>query len=352
MFTWLKVALTCLSIIMSFACQPASEEEKLCDPKKEKCDRDPLFSGTEAFADWNSYNGESTDLFEMVLDLDSLEKPETEVLSKEKLQAKMNTFESLYLPAEDYNVAIEEMLLAANSEGEGTELEDCLLEATKTGTTVKARGEEYLIAIDIDTTDCWDATVEEGGVVSKLEDVTYQKNTYVQCLGSDFSSLDGASFADLQANVGKLKCEQQVSRAETSVEVFAFSTTVVGIKQKYTKTKKTALLGENGRSCQRFKSGDKIQYENGCTFYEVDTWDGELGGVLKSKDNEGQYATFSAQDLVKTDDTHKWFGSGAFDITINDWTGKATYLDGTTEPTWTLTNGTDTVTGPESESIY
>jgi len=352
MFSRLKVTLATASFVLSMACQPAPEEEKECDPKKEKCEKDALFSGTEAFADWNTYNGESTDLFDMLHDIDDLSKPKVETLTADKLKSKVSETESLYFPAEKYSVSIEQMLLTEESEGESSELEDCLLAAAKKGTTVKAKGEEYLIVVDIDTTDCWDANVEEAGVVSKLEEVVYKKNTYVQCLGSDFSSLDGASFADLQANVSKLKCEQQVSRAETSSEIFAFSTTVVGIKQKYTITKKSALLGENGRSCQRYKSGDKIQYENGCTFYEVETVDGELAGALKSKGEEGKYLAFVSKDLVKTDDSHQWFGSGTFDVTINNWTGKVTYTDGTKEPTWSLTNGTDTVTGPDSESDF
>ena len=40
-----------------------------------------------------------------------------------------------------------------------------------------------------------------------------------------------------------------------------------------------------------------------------------------------------------------WYAGGYFDVIYNNWTGKVTYKDEKTAPTYTLTNGTDTITG-------
>ncbi len=41
----------------------------------------------------------------------------------------------------------------------------------------------------------------------------------------------------------------------------------------------------------------------------------------------------------------RWYAGGYFDVIYNNWTGKVTYKDEKTAPTYTLTNGTDTITG-------
>lgn len=71
----------------------------------------------------------------------------------------------------------------------------------------------------------------------------------------------------------------------------------------------------------------------------------EVNGVASSAAGGESFAKFTYRDLVESVADAPWYAGGGFDVTLGNWQGSIIYTDAATAPTYTLTNGSETLTG-------
>lgn len=210
---------------------------------------------------------------------------------------------------------------------------DCLGDAFSS-IAVTADGDTLTVNVDMNMAACLQSTLGQGsdGVtmsISKALMSVYIENT---CMGADLSSYDGKKMSEME---DPPECDNNLLLMNMKAEM-AWTMTADGETVDMSTTSVTATGTAANEPCLTTKSGENYA-QDGCveTFMSVNA---------DSSSNE--YSKYTHKSLKWVDSTQNtWYSSGSIEVELNDWTGSVTFRGADINPLYTMTYGTETISG-------
>jgi hypothetical protein len=218
--------------------------------------------------------------------------------------------------------------------GEGEEEVDCFGDGFSK-VKVSAAGEKVSVDVNLDLTGClkklW--SQEQDGVsadISKAKLAIYIEQT---CVGLDLSSYDGKSLEEMETPP---ECGTTYMLMNMKSEMLGSMSANGQTTEINSVTVNSVASGAN-EPCFTKKTGETLE-EDGCV--EIYKSVGGEGSV----DNE--YSRYWHKNLTWTDsEKNSWYTSGSIDVDLNGWSGSVSFQGATTNPSYTMNNGSETVNG-------
>lgn len=233
--------------------------------------------------------------------------------------------------------------------------DDCTGDAIDT-LVVKADADSLTVDGSIDLKTCMVAQLNDNAVATATVELASMKIAFaIACPGSDFSSYNGKTMAAISddPNIEHL-CEAGPTRTSLANHELKMNYTTTTTAETLTISTKNTIRSLHSSSsptntaCTSTLAGNTWTTDTGCTAIsrlissKITTTTGQ---ATKTEDSE-DYTKLVMTNLTENNDsTSKWFTGGKFDVTFNDWTGSVTYTNATTAPTYSLTRGSETLTG-------
>jgi hypothetical protein len=165
------------------------------------------------------------------------------------------------------------------------------------------------------------------------------------CDNQDFSSFDGKTYGELALSQEAV-CASS-TKIDTLLQIKITLAATAGTKFNYEKQLFIGHSTAEGQPCTSTIDGSELKHADGCLFTNRD-----LDSIYKvngtSDPDEGteDFTQLETSSLVSSSGSDNvWFQSGKMKATLNNWTGDVTYVNPTTAPTYSITNGTETATG-------
>jgi hypothetical protein len=216
--------------------------------------------------------------------------------------------------------------------------------------TAKLHADKVNIEIDAKF-DLMDCSMGDTVTLSKAE---LKFRMWIGCPDGDVEDLDGKTL--LQASEVETDCGEHMDHQV----MFNFS-----LDMDYTTTVETqageqiniavdtlsidALQTASGKPCEQNHSGSTYTLSDRCQTVEKYT---SLSNVVgsTSQGSMEDYTRLGFRSLTVEDSGDPtWYSSGSMDVVVNNWTGSLTFGGATTAPTYSLTDGTNTVEGTIGE---
>ncbi|RYZ55797.1 MAG: hypothetical protein EOP07_13540 [Proteobacteria bacterium] len=201
-------------------------------------------------------------------------------------------------------------------------------------TTISVVGNSLRVARTFNTAQCYIDFLNGIGAINSTVAASASVYSEIVCTGVDVSSFNGTKAQDFDPNT---ICVNGYSYLEniraTSNATANYQGQPVTIAYSSISAKSTA----DNQPCV-VTVGLSGFYETGCIEIEsvIDTGTEPYVDYLKR----------THKDLVwSKEPTTDWYTSGSMDLAINNWTGAITYSGATSSPTYSLSNGTETLTG-------
>jgi hypothetical protein len=230
---------------------------------------------------------------------------------------------------------------------------------------VAEAGENSLkVEADIDMSDCFKTMMGTGDDGPKMtwETVTasMQIGMGLGCDGGDFSDYDGKTLGELTEDDGSIEgiCADGEARTfllnMAMVSAATATFTMEGQEHKFEMEMRnydaeaTADVGpcEDTRDGSTWTFGTCLSVSRSVDVKQLVDGEQRNGATANVED----YSKIVRVGVTGADDkTTRYYASGSFDVTINNWNGTVTNVDGATAPTYKLSNGDETITGTVGE---
>jgi hypothetical protein len=197
----------------------------------------------------------------------------------------------------------------------------------------KAAGDTAILDYSVNLTSCLQAVYQEEISEATISLSHALASFYIQqtCTGQDLSSLDGKKLSEVE----EPQCDNSLITFNTKMDV-AGVIEFQGQSVDLTSISIGSTSTANNEPCTITRSGTTSTMADGCQEIQI-----SISG--DGADNE--YVRFAGKGLTWVDSTaNTWYGTGSFDLELNDWTGALTYSAGAA-PQYSLSRGTETLTG-------
>ncbi len=169
----------------------------------------------------------------------------------------------------------------------------------------------------------------------------YEYSTTFSCDKGDLTAANGKIFQVLVAETNTLCPASEnaywISKLKTEVKF-----TNTADKASYHLTTSWTTSSEDGGPCKGVYEND-VGTDDGCIDLSKTTAVSvtDAGGTVILKDKTITYEKFVSKNLKSTraDVTSKYYSSGKYLLTLNNWTGEVNYVGKDTSPVWSLSNG-------------
>lgn len=231
--------------------------------------------------------------------------------------------------------------------------EVCYIEKLNTF-KVTAKGDRISLGGMADMADCFKTAFSK---VFETYSVTAEVKLFVEqtCKDIDLTSFDGKTFSEIAKN-NELECPSATSATELSNTALSiiFSGTVKGQKLEMDFDILIATMTADGKPCESTRTADTIIMTDGCLSVSLNTNKKyRVNGDVHASEGKQKYQKLEFSSIIEKDDkTSLFYSSGVIKFTLNDWMGNVTYTAADVEPSYSVTNGADTITGkvPETRS--
>lgn len=234
----------------------------------------------------------------------------------------------------------------SETETDNTAIDEQCIEEIK---SIKASATSSLLTLagTINVTSC----VKLDGLTESLNSGLLEINMTVSCDGVDLSKYDGNTFDELS---GKDICPDSISYKRYigvrsyikflgSISQIPFQIEMVGAN---------LVQSNDGGPCEaNYESSSSTILDN-CqdiskTYYKTYS----INGESQEKSKKYSYFRTNSKSLkFRNESAVKWYDSGSMDIVSGDWTGTMTFTGGSVNPSYSITNGIETVDGTLSKS--
>lgn len=228
---------------------------------------------------------------------------------------------------------------------EFTEDDDCvgkLMNEQK----VTSYGAYVGVGVEIDVTQCFKELQKDPA--TKSLSVMLRLALQAGCDNQDFTSFDGKTMGEVAA-LDKSSCQNATQRNQlfnlrllTKIKSSQDGVEYDGENIAYS-VKATA----DGKPCTETVKLNALQITDGCLITERNFWSGmKVNGKPTDKEGTEDFTQLEMVGITSAaGDSNAWYQSGKMKTTLNNWTGDVTYSSTTTPPTYSLTNGSETLTG-------
>lgn len=230
-------------------------------------------------------------------------------------------------------------------------------DVTITDDVITAKGPDISFHMNIDFSACLEAQFEKSGMFKSIDRSSAYVNGYYEssCPGADYSTFDGKTVstlllgaedgvADPESATACLKGSavfSSLSKLALSTDFAATLTDEAAAKAKVASLAVAireieATMGDDGLPCRFVGSEGTTTVEN-CSYKKRKTTDGSDGShevILTKAEITGMEGNASNRYLTE----------GELPLRVNEWSGAIT-LDGTASPGWTLSNGSEALSG-------
>jgi hypothetical protein len=165
------------------------------------------------------------------------------------------------------------------------------------------------------------------------------------CDNQDFSSFDGKTYGELAQSLDAV-CNSS-TKINNLLQVRMILAATAGTKFSYEKRVFIGHASAAGQPCTSSIDGSDLKHADGCLFTDRDLESiYKVNGASDPDEGTEDFTQLETSSLVSSSGADSvWFKSGKMKATINNWTGDVTYVNPTTAPNYSITNGTDTATG-------
>lgn len=210
---------------------------------------------------------------------------------------------------------------------------DCLL-STLYSVPVSASGDTLTLDVALNFSKCIEESFSEifPGAKTNVNKATVGFYIALTCTGQDLSSLNGKTLGDIPST----PCEgdeKSLSNSKTEVDI---SISIEGQVRTMANVNYNVVGTLTNEPCATSSSGEEKSTSNDCVFISKT--------IPIGFEEDSEYIKIAHRDLKWTDSGEKsWFTSGAMDLTFNNWTGSVEFHGPLENPTYSMTDGTETV---------
>ncbi|MEZ4742461.1 MAG: hypothetical protein R3B45_08445 [Bdellovibrionota bacterium] len=162
---------------------------------------------------------------------------------------------------------------------------------------------------------------------------------FESALSEQLSACTSASKTSLLAN----------SRLIMDMEIYLFGKNRVQIEST------SATHQKDGSACERVVEDGKVVYKTECLRDKKQIKTGQVGDILNGNEETEGNTDEDKEEIIASrvilpsglikPENGTYYENVSIEFSINEWSGTMTYTDSETAPTWTATNGTETLTG-------
>lgn len=213
---------------------------------------------------------------------------------------------------------------------------------------LKATGGRLETGGTLDLTSCAKDNFEAQSSRVQVTSLEMRLSMQLICNSDDLSKYNGKNFKDLSVENTENPCPNSTGMEQLTHSKTTMKSTVKygGDEYKLEQVLINAIVADDGSPCKAQVSSGAKTYAN-CSnvkryILNSDKINGKTGETVGTED----YTKLVYKNLVSAKGTNnKWYQSGSMDVTFNDWEGEVKYSDVATAPTYTIKNGSETISG-------
>lgn len=275
---------------------------------------------------------------------------------KEKEVNTSITLEDLKKPANVTSISKDDLpsqirdlsVFVANSDDTSDDKSSCFADAA----TITQSGNTLTVLVNKDLASCQNKESAGSDDSVKLQYDLF--SVYFKAVAKCDDYADQDLSKNSMAEIAAVVCNADQERLSTSKLKLKYG-------YSYESGGKTIKNTRNGETLQ-FTGNENlkpctVQYESGvhalnCIDYNIssETSSVETDGKEVKSENVDYIKTQSINVKTKADYSNKYYLSGKTEVILNDWTGVVTHNGADVAPTYTFTNGTDTISGTYTDS--
>ena len=177
---------------------------------------------------------------------------------------------------------------------------------------------------------------------------------YIACSDTDLSAYNGKSAWDFVQSNSDLNCSKDkntriLSNAEVTFDIKSDTASL-------TSRSLSGMMAADGKPCPRQFDGTTFKTD-GCTEFSKSVSSSTFSPTTGGNPTTSSKSTLTLETYsgISGEPGKRYFSSGKFDVTFNAWKGTVNYTGSATAPTYSITDGKQTMsgtyTGPTTSSV-